>query len=710
MDEEEEQKKPRGGGRLLFAGLALLGVLALYVFRLADWQIANHQKWLNEADRSGSAKVTLDAARGEILDDKGNGLAINQTGYAIRFNAAYMTEETENKTIHTLISLLRSRGEEWVDKLPIRLSAAGKYEFIPGQEKEAAVLKSKDFLNVNPYATAEQCMQHLTEKYGCKGYSAKDARDIVSVRYNMDRSWFSISLPYTFAESVSQNTVAIVSENSPALPGVDIKVTAVRKYPDGSLLPHILGSVGAISKEEYDALHETKGYPLNARLGKSGIEKNYEDQLRGKDGELDVNLAPDGSVASEVVTKKPVPGNTVHLTVDSRLQKVLNASLAQNVQGAQAYGRQLCAQGYKGSSSGHGEDCVAGGAVVLRVKDFAILASSTYPSYDQNQYAKDPNYYKTLLNNKAKPLINRAFNGVFTPGSIVKPYVTLAALQEGAITTSTRILANSVYRRFADSGFTPHSIGNYGYVTANFALMKSSNAFFYEVGYRLGITKMNLYAKRFGLGVKTGVELGESAGTLAGPAERSAAGGSWWDGNTVEAAVGQDDNLFSPLQLATYCATLANKGTRLQPHIVDKITDYTQKKTLYATKPKKAADIGVSSSYQEYVKDAMHSVTKGGTAASVFKNYGIAIAAKTGTAELGEGNGSDNVTFIAYAPYDDPQIAVAVVLSHGATGKYSMQVAKDLFDAYFFGKTVDSSGNLVMPSASQQASSAASAG
>ncbi len=707
---DEEEKKPRGGGRLLFAGIALFAVLAAYALRLADWQIANHDKWLREADRSGTATAPLEAARGEILDAQGVGLAVNQTGYAIRFNAAYMKEKTENATIHTLIALLDARGEKWVDKLPIRLNSAGKYEFIPGQEKEVSVLKSKDFLAVNPYTTAEQCMQHLIEKYGCEGYSAKDARDIASVRYNMARTWFSLSIPYTFAESVSQDTVAVISENSASLPGVETKVTAVRKYPDGTLLPQILGTVGAISQEEYDALHKTKGYALDDRLGKSGVEKAFEDQLRGKAGELRFNLAQDGSIASETVVKAPVAGNTVHLTIDSRLQKVLNASLAQNVTGAREYGEQLCAQNYKGSRTGHGEDCVAGAAVVLRVKDFAVLAASTYPSYDQNRIAEDAKYYGTLLKDgKTKPLINRAFNGVFTPGSVVKPYVTLAALQEGAITTSTRILANSIYMRFADSHFTPHSLGSYGYVTANFALMKSSNAFFYEVGYRLGITKMNLYARRFGLGVKTGLELGESAGVLAGPEERAASGGSWWDGNTVEAAVGQDDNLFSPLQLATYCATLANKGVRLQPHLLDKITDYAQQKVISSAQPKQAANVGVSDSYQEYVKAAMRSVATGGTAASVFKDYGVAIAAKTGTAELGT-NGSDNVTFIGYAPYDDPQIAVAVVLEHGATGKYSMTVAKDLFDAYFFGKTVDSSGRLVMPSASQAAGASSSAG
>lgn len=693
---EEDENKKKGIGRYIAAALLILAVAAAFGLRLADWQIVNGSTFLEEAEKTSLYKVPMDTARGEILDAKGNGLAVNRTGYAIVLDKTYLTPETENATILRLIALLGSRGEKWVDELPITLDSSGKYQFIAGRDRDIKALKAKDFLNVEPYATAEQCMQHLAERYGVEGYSPKDTRNIVSVRYNMTKSGFSVSSPYTFAEDVSKDTVAIMSENSSSLPGAQTKITTVRQYPDGSLMPQIIGTIGSISQEEYDEL-KSKGYAFNDTLGKSGVEQAFEDKLRGQAGQKVVEMTDKGSVASETVTKAPVPGDTIYLTIDSNLQKVLNASLAQNVKGAQAYGRELCAENYKGMSKFHGEDCVAGAAVVLRLKDFAVLAASTYPSYDLNEYLSDTNYYSTLMQDKTKPLINRAFNGVFTPGSVVKPYVALAALQEGAITTSTRILANTKYMRFADVQFTPGSIGNYGMITVSKAIEKSSNSFFYEVGYRLGITNMNLYAPHFGLGVKTGIELSESAGTLAGPSERAASGGSWWDGNTVEAAVGQDDNRFTPLQLATYVATIANNGTRLQPHLVDKITDYTRKKTVSASKPTPVDNIGVSQSYVDYIKNAMRSVAKSGTASSVFANYGIAIGAKTGTAELG-GAGSDNVTFVGFAPFDDPQIAVAVVLEHGATSKYSLTVAKDIFDAYFYGKTVDANGSLVMPS------------
>lgn len=703
---EENETSQTGKWRYIFAGVLIFAAFAVCVYRLADWQIVNGASFLEKANHTSEFTISMDAARGEILDANGSGLAVNKTGYAIVFDKIYMTSGTENKTIIQLINLLGKRGEKWVDVLPITVNSSGKYEFIKGEEKEITRLKSKDYLNMEPYATADQCMQHLAENYDCKGYSAKDTRDIVSVRYNMTKSWFSISYPYTFADDVSKETISIINENSAKLPGATAKVTTVRQCPDGTLLPHILGTVGAISQEEYEKLHVSKDYALDARIGKSGIEQVFEDKLRGTVGEKVVELTNSGSVESETVTKAPSSGNTVYLTIDSNLQKVLNTSLTQNVQGAQAWGRKLCAENYKGSSKNHGEDCTAGAAVVLRVKDLAVLAASTYPSYDLNEYLKNSNYYTSLLKDGSKPLINRALNGNFTPGSIVKPYVALAALQENAITTSTRILGNSKYMRFASSNFTPGSIGNYGMITLNKAIEKSSNSFFYEVGYRLGITKMNLYAKRFGLGVKTGIELSESAGTLAGPAEVAAAGGSWWDGDTVEAAVGQSDNKFTPLQLATYVSTIANNGTRLTPHIVEKVTDYSRKKTIFSAASTVADKADLSQQNLNYVKAAMHSVATSGTASSMFANYGIAIAAKTGTAE--RDTGSDNVTFVAFAPYENPEIAIAVVLDHGATSKFSNQVAKDIFDAYFFGKTVDKSGNLVIPSASSAASSSSS--
>ncbi len=691
--------------RYFFCGFVVFAIMVVYGLRLMDWQIIKGASFLEKANKTSSTAVTIDAARGEILDVNGAGLAVNKTGYAIIFDKAYMTSTTQNKTILQLTKLLVQRGEKWIDILPIKLNAKGKYEFIAGEEKETAALKSKNYLNMNPYASADECMTEMMDKYEVSGYSAADTRDIIAVRYNMTKTAFGISAPYTFATDVSQATVAIISENSHVLPGATAKVTTVRQYPSGNLLPHIIGTIGAISQEEYDTLKD-KGYAFNDRLGKSGIEQAFENMLRGKTGEKTVETTNTGSLASETITKAPASGDTVYLTIDSRIQAVMNASLAKNVQDTQANGRALSAAHYKGLSSKHGEDCIAGGAVALRVKDFSVLAASTYPTYDLSKYLTDTNYYASLIQDKTKPLINRAFNGVFTPGSSFKPGVACAALQEGVITNSTHYTCNHVYTRFPPP-FQPKCMGTHGSISLNTALAKSCNIFFFETGFHLGITDMNLYAKRFGLGVKTGIEISESAGILAGPPERSAAGGTWVGGDTIQAAIGQSDNQFTPLQLAAYVATIANNGTRLQTHLVSKVTDYAKQKTISQTAPQSVDNIGVSQQNIDYVKQGMRSVVTNGTASSTFASYGVAVAGKTGTAQ---GPGSDNEIFIGFAPYDNPEIAIAVVLEHGATSKFCNNVARDVFDAYFFGKTVDASGTMVMPSASSTVSGSSTAG
>lgn len=682
----------------------LLATFAVFSLQLANWQLVKGSTFLQSANKTSISTVKMTAARGEILDSEGNGLAVNKTCYNIVFDKIYMKKDTENKTILQLTKLLAKQNEKWVDKLPITVNSKGQYAFIAGKDEEVASLKSN--LRMNSYATADQCMQELIKSYEVAEKSPFDIRTIVSVRYNMEKLGFAVSTPYTFAENVSQNTVSIVSENSQILPGATIQVSTIRQYPNGSLAPHIIGTVGAISQEDYDdlkkqgkiynSLTNVSGYALNDRIGNSGIESAFENQLRGVNGEKAIETTKTGSLASTTVTKTPSSGETVYLSLNSRIQAVLNASLANNVKGAQENG--------KSQGGGHqGEDCVAGAAVVLNVKDFSILATATYPSYDSNKMSDDA-YLTALNNDKTTPMVNRAFNGSFMPGSSFKPMVASAALQEGCITQSSIIDCTGVYRRWDD--YQPHCMSTHGPVNVITALAKSCNIFFFETGWRLGITNMDLYAKRFGLGVKTGVEIGESSGTLAGPKENpnfSATGG-----DVIQAAIGQSDNKFTPLQLATYAATIANNGVRLKTHLVTKVTDYSRKKVITEYKPTVMDNIGVSQANLDIVKRGMREVCLSGTASNFFGNYGYAIAAKTGTAQTGIH--SDNVTFIGFAPYDKPEIAVAVVLEYGAKSKFSLTVAKDIFDAYFYHTSVNAEGKIVFPSADNSLTSSTSSG
>ncbi len=692
--------KLKGLGRYIFCIAVLFLVFCVYGLRLIDWQIVNGKEILEESTKTNTSAVKMEAARGEILDANGVPLAVNKTGYSIVFDKVYMTAETQNKTILQLISLLDKRGEEWEDVLPIQTDAAGTYSFIPGMEDEAEALKKDSSIRLNSYSTADECMKTMVELYDCEGYSPQDTRDIVSVRYNMAKLGFSVSSPYTFARSVSADTVGIVSENKQNLPGATIQITTERDYPNGTIAPHIVGTMGFISQEEYNSykasgntysLDNVSGYSYTDRIGKSGVEGALEDQLRGKNGKKVIETTRTGSLASSTVMEAPVAGNTVYLSIDSRLQAVAQASVAKNVQAAQEYGKDMVA---KKGGSGYGEDCTVGAAVILDVKSFKVLAAATYPNYDLQKYTSDTDYRRALLVDETNPLYNSAFLGAFMPGSSFKPVVACAALQEGIITPSSTYFCNHTYDFWDD--YRPTCMGYHGNLNVIGALQKSCNLYFFDAGRRLNIKNMELYAQRFGFGQKTGLEVNEGVGLISSPEEREKRGGVWNGGDVVQAAIGQADDASTPIQLATYVATLVNGGERLKTSVVDKITNYTRDQIVQQAEPEVRDNIGVSQENIDIVKAGMRAVCQpGGTAAATFSNYGIAVAGKTGTAQVPPH--SDNVVFVGFAPYDDPEIAIAVVLQYGATSKFSNAVAKDLFDAYFYGTAVDAAGDIVKP-------------
>lgn len=692
------EKRPRPAWRYVFCVVLLIAVFGAYVLRLYDWQIVNGDTWLTTADNSTQSTVKMTAARGEILDVNGEPLAVNRTGYAIVLDWAYMRLDTmaetvkqENETIHQIITLLDEHGEEWTDVLPI-VWENGAYAFTPDSDKEIETLKGRDYADVNSYASADLCMESLIEKYSVEGYTPEETRDIVSVRYNMTKNQFGISNPYTMADDVSLEIVTILSENTQKLPGVSIEVTTAREYQNTSLIPHIVGRLGKFSSmEDWQNNYQEKGYAFDDSIGISGIESAFEDLLRGKDGEKVVEITSMGSLASETVTQAPEAGDTIYLTIDKRIQEVVNASLAENITATRENGEYLNSINKDNRSQDHGEDCYAGGAVVMDVKTGAILAAGTYPTYDLILAQEDAAYYSSLANDTlGTPLVNKAFIGTFSPGSCFKPAVACAALEEGVITNSTVIHCGHYYTRFTNGSTTgaPTCLGWHGDVSLRSALAGSCNIFFFETGYQLGITAMNLYCQRFGLGVKTGIEIGESAGVLAGPGSRDV----WYQGETLNAAIGQSDNAFTPLQLCTYAATLANNGNRPRATLVSKITDYTRETVKEEIALEIVENVGVSQENLDDVKEGMKAVITEGGARSTLGKYPIEIAGKTGTAQ--RTSGSDNVTFIGYAPADDPQIAFSVVLDHGSTGTYCQNVVRDILDAYFYDAEVCDDGQI----------------
>lgn len=651
-----------------------LAFFVLFTARLVDWQIVHGSEYRELAKRSTSYTVQTDATRGEILDKNGDGIVVNTTHYKIVIDKLYANEETLDTNLLALINLMTLTGDKWEDTLPIELSG-NTLSYKKGTEDEVATLLSEDYLNLDENTTAWDCFKKLLERYKIdENLSLTEQRNLVSVHWNMDLTGYSSSNPYVFAKDIKRNTVSAVSENTQGVSGIDVQTYLVRKAQDADLAPHILGALGSITEEEYEKLKvSNKAYSLTDSVGKFGIELAFENQLKGEGGMKIIKRNSDGTIVDTIETIDSKPGNTVYLTLDKKLQETAVKSLAENVKAAKAQG-VATKQSYGGS--GWGEDCETGAAVMLSVKDFSVLAAASYPTYDLNKYSQYGDYYVKLSENKNSPMYNRISVGSFACGSVYKPCVACAALEEKTITKDTEIFCKQEYDYYPSN--VVHCMHYHGDENVTGAIAQSCNYFFAETGRRLGIETMYLYSEKFGLGEYTGIEIEESKGTLAGRDSTS-----WMPGNTVQAAIGQSDNAFTPLQLATYAATLANDGTRLKTHVVSKVTDYERTKTIEDySKPTVVDTCGISKKNLDIVQKAMLEVTQNedGTAYSVFGDYKVKVAAKTGTAENA---GSDHTTFICYAPFDKPEVAVAVVLEHGAKGRYSMQVAKDLLDEYF---------------------------
>lgn len=689
-------KMPKLGkiGRSAACILLVLAVFVVYELRLVQWQLVEGDKYEQLSLSSRTDTIEIEAARGEILDRDGTVLAGNRSSYNIVYDALDMDYDRRNATIIQVIDLLEERGETWRDRLPIVLAEDGTYQY--KEDSESAIQTLQEALSLAEYATAEECMAELAQQYDCQGYSKEDMRNVASVRYSMTQDGFSRTSPYVIAEDVSAETVGAISERSEEWPGIETRVAVTRYYgEDGALAPHVVGYTGVITDTQYqqavedgttyDAENNISGYKWSDTMGRSGIEAAFEEELRGQRGEETIYTDSSGGVESTAVTTAPEEGHTVQTTLDSDLQRVANLSLEKNIQG-----------------NIDARNCTSGAAVVLDVDTFGVLACSSYPTYDVNQLvesiAGDGEYYNNLLADENQPMLNLALNGVFIPGSVFKPVVALAALQEGQLSAATSVYCPGYYEladlRLGCTCGGGNTWNVYG------ALAHSCNTFFSTVGYDLGISTLDPYAEYFGLGTTTGVELGEATGIMSNPQEyRENHGVEWTDGVTSQTAIGQADNMFTPIQLAAMCATIANGGVRLQTHFLDQITDYTGETVLEEYEPVELYDAGITSDVLGVVQAGMQMVATEGTASNVFANYPVSIAAKTGTAETSSVPDTDpdytepNLSFICYAPADDPEIAVAVMIEQGNTGNYAKNVAKDILDQYFGFYTWDEDGN-----------------
>ncbi|MBP5303752.1 MAG: penicillin-binding protein [Clostridia bacterium] len=665
--QQATRKERRIQGRIVF--LAVLAVLAFVGFsiRLYQIQIVHGAEYASQAHASYTTTLGVAATRGEIVDSNLESIVVNDTTYSVTFDYNYFphedTEESsqkQNVIIATLIGILSDAKEKWNDTLP--LSSEEPYTFAKDRETSIANLKTN--LRLAEYATAEHCMLAMIEKYHLEKYSEKQQRQIAGIRYEMELREFSSKIPFTFASSISKDSSYTIQEQSTNLPGVSVSLVPVRKYLTGKTACHLIGTVGLLDEEEYASLKDS-GYSYNDVIGKSGVEQAAETALRGVNGVRTLWKDDNGKVIKEEETQTPIPGDSVVLTLDLKLQRRVESSMQEIVSYMKSMGGR-----------GSGNDIKSASAVVLDLKDNAVLACASWPNYDINSYYDK---YGELINDPGNPLFNRALDGGFAPGSTFKPAMAVAAMNENLINTSYTFYCGSWYNHYASQGLRIHCMANHGNANVVYAIGKSCNCFFCEMGRILGIERMNKYCRQFGMGVKTGIEIGESEGVLAGPEEREEAGGIWVPADSSQAAIGQSDNMITPIQLATYVSTIANRGTRYSTHLIKSTISYDG--NVHVKEPEVACKMDVRPDVWDTLQQGMLLTATNGTATRFFVGAGYRFAAKTGTAEAGNG-GSDHGVFIGYAPVENPTVAIAVLMENGtATG--SGKLARKVMDAYF---------------------------
>ena len=653
-------------------------IMGLYAMRLIFLQLVNGDDFKAKATNTTDYNFTVTAARGDIVDSAGRRIATTATSYNVVLNKLLMGDRDLDAMLQQIVELLRENGESWNDTLLIgQPDAAGRYAFTDDDSSasdQKQLADMKETLGLQQYATANDVMEMLVEKNELQGFSLEWQRVLAGIHYEMDRQAFSNVNNFVMAENVSAATVATIKEHSLQLPGVEIVETSARSYDQSDIIPAVLGRVGKITAEKWKVTDSNgqvtyplreKGYNMNDVLGISGLESVYEDELRGKDGVETITRNSDGVIVDTRLTTVPEPGHTVQLTIDSNFQRAVDKALAENI--------DMINRVYNTGTM----KAAAGAVVVLDVKDGSVMAASNYPSYDQNLYASN---YSEYSSDPSLPLFNRALQGLYTPGSTFKPAVAVAALDSGLINQYSTVYCNGVYNYFKDYHPRCTRHGHSGNIDVITAIKWSCNVFFYDVGRRLTSDVYDAYAYKLGLGPRPGGEVGEALGRLTTKHDSN-----YTASLDVQAAIGQGNTVVTPIQLATYAATLANNGTRYRTHFVKAILDTNTGEVLSETKPEVMDVIEGTGNTFELVRQGMKQVPS--TISGKISSYPVPIACKTGTPQRSETYASGkhylNAMMVAYLPADDPQIAIGITIEYGGYGARTGDLVVDIANAYF---------------------------
>jgi len=658
--------------RLRGVQVILAALVVGFLWLLWDLQVVNGAYYRSQSVRKIIYTETVEAARGQILDRYGRVLVSNRTSYQVTLNTSLMGKDAQrNANLLALLAICREEGVTWPDTLPISSSAPFVFTLDSAgtgavQNFEALLGKLSNWKEAREKGADALLAQMRTYFKVDESVPDEEARALVGLLYELRlRTADIVRTSYIFAQDVDIDFISKVKEQG--LTGVDIKAVTVRQY-NTTYAAHLLGRVGAI--QDWSA-YQDKGYSMDDTVGIEGVELAFESYLRGQAGVRNYETNASGKVVSESWRTDPAtgeeqvpqPGDNVMLTLDIRLQEVLERSLADTI-------AKLPSKETQGA-----------GAAVIDVKNGGVLALASYPTYDLANIYKDSALYQEVTEDPLQPLFNRATHGLYAPGSTFKMVTAVAGLEDGIITPSTVIRDTGVYRYYPD--YQPMCWyywqygGTHGNQNVTQALRNSCNIFFYDVGRRVGIERLGDYAASFGLGEYTGLELPEKKGAVDSPEHTQALGLNWFGGLTLQVAIGQGNNQFTPLQLANYVATLCNGGNHYSAHLLKTVKSNDFSQVVYEYEPELRNTVEMSDETITAVKNGMLEVGN-----QYLSGLGVSVGAKTGTAQTGVNRQSDAV-FVCFAPFEDPEIAIAVVVERGGGGGELAGIAADVMEYYF---------------------------
>lgn len=667
----------------LLVAFALL--LSVYSIRMYAMQILDAGDVVRNSG-TYTSYTTVKAARGDITDRNGNALVGNRASYNLVFNNfVLMSSESPNASLLRLVQLCQELNIEYDEHFPVTLERP--YEYTHDQFDNNWYGYFQDYLSemgIDSDVSAPLLIRKLREYCDIpEEWSDADARRVLGLRYELALRADITNLPsYVFIEDVADDQLNAIMELN--IPGLDAEVSTVREYYT-SYMAHILGYLTKIYSEDWPE-YKDKGYAMDAYVGASGLELAFEEYLHGTDGQLERTVDAEGNVISERYTKLPIAGNNVETTLDLNIQIAAENALAYYIENMRA----TCSAN---EGTGSGADAEGGAVVVLQVGTGEVLACASYPTFDLATF-RDPVYYAQLEADALGPMYNRALQATYPPGSTYKMCTAVAALENGIIGRYTTIATEGIYTKYdGEAGPTclvySRRKATHGIIDVSGALSVSCNYFFYEVGDRLTTEQLDATAKAFGLGEATGVELDENLGLRANAQTKEEiykdTGVTWYPGDKILAAIGQSENRFTPMQLASYVATLASGGTRYACTFLSRVVSSDYSQLVMEQTPEVLSVVTMSESTKEAILTGMKSVCDTGTAVDYFRGYTLVdVAGKTGTAEHGSG-GSNHGAFVCFAPADAPEIAIVVYGEKIGTGGYLANVAKAIMDVYFSG-------------------------